>query len=350
MKLRSFFLPGTTARCHRSALLLAALLSGCIDPYEATLPPSSSYLVVEGQVTDQPGSHWVKLSTSGRFGSVLTPNTQPAPLSLALVTLADDEGSLVPMTEASPGYYVADFNFRGVVGRSYHVTIQRADGRRYRSLPEKLLPQLPFDTLYGTFRNSEFFRDRLHEVFVEVPLLPEGGRFFRWRLTSYVPFFTTLPIEPGPPANPPPCCTTCWRRTDNGNDIWVGPERPPVGDRIRSTVAFVPYLSRTRYMFRVEQYAISERAYNFWRRVRDLQTEVGGLFDPPPTALTGNLVSDDDASEPVFGYFTVASQIEKIDFLDRNDAPVGPPVFEVPVQDCRLFPKSQAEAPEGWIY
>jgi hypothetical protein len=73
----------------------------------------------------------------------------------------------------------------------------------------------------------------------------------------------------------------------------------------------------------VKQYAISEKAYNYWSAVQRQSQNTGGLYETQPVSITGNIHCIDNPEEVVLGYFMVCSYTEKRIFISRD--------FEFPV-------------------
>jgi hypothetical protein len=71
----------------------------------------------------------------------------------------------------------------------------------------------------------------------------------------------------------------------------------------------------------VKQQALTEEAYNYWLSLQKTTEDLGGLFDPLPTELEGNIFCTSDPSETVIGYFSGSSVEEKRIFLTIRDLP-----------------------------
>jgi hypothetical protein len=80
-----------------------------------------------------------------------------------------------------------------------------------------------------------------------------------------------------------------------------------------------------RYSIEVMQYGLTEKAFTFWDEIRKNGSEVGGLFDPLPSQLIGNLRNASNPSEPVIGYFSIASRQKKRLFIGNNELTEWPP-------------------------
>ena len=69
------------------------------------------------------------------------------------------------------------------------------------------------------------------------------------------------------------------------------------------------------------KYAISEEEYLYWENLRDLNQEVGGLYDPIPAALPGNMISETRPERDVLGFFSVSGASSKRIFIKNDTIP-----------------------------
>lgn len=122
------------------------LLLSCIEEYQLNTSENPRLLVVNGQITDQPGPYEVELHYSGVFGQ----NSDfSQSINNAEVYLEDNEGNLEQMRSIGLGKYMSKADgIQGKIGNQYWLNITLPDGSSYRSLPETLLPVPPIDSLY----------------------------------------------------------------------------------------------------------------------------------------------------------------------------------------------------------
>ena len=90
------------------------ILASCEKVIDVDLNDSSPQIVIEGNITDQPGPYTVKLSKSVNFDEL---NDFP-PISGAMVQIRDDAGNSEILPETSPGIYTAA-SLQGTPGRTY---------------------------------------------------------------------------------------------------------------------------------------------------------------------------------------------------------------------------------------
>jgi hypothetical protein len=116
------------------------LLSSCEQVIELDLRDSDARIVIEGSITDEPGSCVVKISRVANYDEPNTPNT----ISGASVSIIDNGISYV-MEETEPGTYQLPA-LTGVPGHTYQLAVI-ANGNNYNStcaMPQKV----EIDTVY----------------------------------------------------------------------------------------------------------------------------------------------------------------------------------------------------------
>lgn len=98
------------------SLLLAGFitLSACEKVIDVKLDNAESQLVIEGNITDQPGQQVIKISKSVPY----TENNTYPPVSGAAVTVTDDNGHSWTFSETTPGIYAFP-SLKGETGRIY---------------------------------------------------------------------------------------------------------------------------------------------------------------------------------------------------------------------------------------
>lgn len=126
----------------------------CQQVIDIELNDQDAALVIEANISDQPGPYMVTLSESVNFSD---PNVFPG-ISGAFVTIADDAGNMDTLIESSAGIYFTN-SFQGVAGRTYTVRVV-ADGKTYTANSYMPLP-VTLDSLVvessGGFGGSQFY-------------------------------------------------------------------------------------------------------------------------------------------------------------------------------------------------
>ena len=318
-------------------LLTVVLTQSCVTEFQpdpVSIPPS---LIVEGQITDQPGPYTVKLTRTADY-SYKSLNLLE---SGAIMTISDNVGNQETLKELSSGVYATKANgLQGVVGRAYKLSIKTTDGKVYESAPEVLPSAPPIQKIYDEYTvdagASSLANRQGWNVYIDSKDPDTTGNYYRWSWQHYEPiqvcFQKELPNSST--LTGLDCCSPCWDITRCYTCINVSSDANINGESIsRQLILRAPYTSTSRYYVEVEQQALSKGAYAFWKSVKGLVNNTGGLFDAAPATVQGNLRCTNDSSTKVFGFFGatgVAVQFLYVDRTEGQGVPNIPPTVIVP--------------------
>src|SRR5580692_1618859 len=137
-------------------LVAGSLLYSCQKTVVLPLKNVPPQLVIQGEVTDQPGPYTVTISQSVDF---YADNTFPA-VSGAIVKISDNQGATDSLTEASPGVYTTH-TLQGRSGNTYTLSVFAQD-TSYTAVSTMPAP-VTLDSV--TFVNSSGFgKNRVNAV------------------------------------------------------------------------------------------------------------------------------------------------------------------------------------------
>jgi len=257
-------------------ILLSILFISCEDPIIVEVPIGETKLVVEGVITDQMSSQQVRLSTTDDFLS-----SDPTPkVSNATIQIIDSNGNLFSFSESStPGTYLSDSFFQGVINTSYKLQFFLDSGQPYESDFQELKPVPQIDAL--TFAESILLNSEGFIVTVETTDNLRTGDFYRWRIFKNDIELGTL--------------SDVFLRSDrlfNGNPFNVEFD----------TFTFEPGDECT-----VEQLSLTESSFDFFRLVQIQTGDIGESTSTAPTEVIGNIRNINDPEEKVLGFFYATS-------------------------------------------
>ncbi len=276
----------------------------CVKQVDVALRNEKPILVVEGNITTDTVPYTVRLSYSGQ---VTYADSIPDQYLVkdASVSISDENGNSTPLTYTHQGYYTTtDPAYIGKVGSSYHVTALLSDGKKYVSTPEKIKAPVPIDTITVQFNNHwDFnFPSRMN-VFVNSKDPANEENYYRWTFSTWI----------GRQTHGHPCGNQCIEYelcyqhfTDretrilsdasiNGNSI------------IGQAVGYCYIYTYLNPVIDIGQVSLSREAYQFWQRYQDQQTRTGGILDPLPAAIKGNVYNEANMNEYALGYFSASS-------------------------------------------
>jgi hypothetical protein len=337
-------------------------------------------IVVDGVITNDPGPYTVKLSRTIQVGSTLGGLT----ISSAKITLFSDAGESEQVKETRlPGtYQTSASGIRGVIGRSYWLEIQLPDGRKFESLPDKMLPVGKVDSLYHqfeTFVAGNGSKSYGFRIFINAETNPEET-YTRWRFDGVYAVTTIPKLHPEAPPNNPcptlPLPCSGWQIL-NGQLVSLGPctccecwanqfeSKPTVRENngtkvIGLQVGFVPvnyYTFQDKYRVTVTQMSISKKAFEYWKTVKDQKDGAVSLFQPAFGKTESNIFKQENTGKVVGVFYAAAVTRQKM-FIKKetNNAYL---LAEVPVdctgragpagQSCLfMFPGSTNIKPADW--
>jgi hypothetical protein len=71
----------------------------------------------------------------------------------------------------------------------------------------------------------------------------------------------------------------------------------------------------------VRQYPLDQQAYTYWLNVQKNSQSLGGLFDPQPGQVPGNIHGVTNPRDPVVGYISACSITDKRIFISNVQVP-----------------------------
>jgi hypothetical protein len=343
-------------------LLLALLLTTCVERIGVNLPEATDRLVVDGLISTKPGPYSVRLTRTARY----TTGSEGTNVRVrgAKVRISDDAGNSEELQESSPGLYqTKPEGIQGQTGRSYTLHIETAEGKKYQSRPELLKPTTGVENIYYEFVNEAPGIEEGFYVYIDTPDPAATEDYYRWNWVHYEKIPYCL-VETQPPGliiarN---CCEDCWDIARCNNCINIASDRLINGNMLsRQLLTVVPYSSKSKYFLYYEQQSLTRDAFKFWKSLEEQSKNVGGIFDKPPATVRGNIFSLLDEDEVVLGYFG-ASDIKPASIqVDRSGIPKnpsGPPAVvpsptsgpPPPCYPCEESPARTRSTPPLWKY
>lgn len=287
------------------------LVSACLDPFVFEKIDLDEAIVIDGQLTDTDGPHIVRLSNVLGFGDKFFD-----PVEGARVSLHEGEKEYA-YVETSPGVHtISKGIITGQPGVSYWISVIMPNGDIVESKPEVLPESLAFTEVNAVFKReltvNKFGiakRDRIIEVSINADFtsFDEQENFF---LRYGVQEDHSYPEPSCGGLHQPKSCYIS--ETVLNNDFALFDSRTSSKSTIDSLVLYkkqeltnVDF--RGKHYFTAFQYSITEEAFEYWLRVKEVTNQQGTVFDKPPAAVYGNFINLTDPNNQVLGYFELAS-------------------------------------------
>jgi hypothetical protein len=303
-------------------LLLMMMLGpgACVDLYD---PPVSDddvgYLVVDGVLNAAKGEATVFLT---RTIPVKSNDEVPAE-SGASVWIEDEEGTLYPLTETQGRLYSGDVS-NVSSGSKYRLVVHTRDNHEYVSEFTEVVESPGIDSIsYSVLEEGVEFSVNTHD--------PAGSaRHFRWKYmetyeyrsnfhSSYM--FADKEVIVRPPDR---SIYTCWKSEPSTGILVTSTNHLKESIVSRFPVTFISKGSlklSVKYRLLVEQQALTQEGYDYWLGLQKSTEQLGGLFDPLPSEVTGNIRSTTHPDEEVLGFFSASTVTQKILYVKWRDLP-----------------------------
>lgn len=350
---------------------LSFLTSACFDEITLDLPKvDAQKLVIEGYV-NAGEAYFDVFITVGTNAAISdqTGNVRPIPVALAYLVYNDVAFPQFQLTNNEitrlPAHILESLA-PGNGSPTFQVHVTLPDGRTFQSAPESL-PQLPeaerldIEVYTEDVRNGagNIVEQEFLEIKITTPLRSGNAEksFLKWEMSGVYRFLEAPPPESNPfePQN------TCYISHDlSKNQILLFNGRETTEEKLVRYPALrdIPlnYFFSYGYYVTVYQQALTPEAYRYWDHLRQNVSLGGGLFEPAPGSVKGNIQNLNDAEEPVLGFF-YATQTDTIRRLIRPEE-VGRPrlyCYSPGYQEsdvcltCTLLFGSTLMKPDYWI-
>jgi hypothetical protein len=294
-------------------LILFAIVLSCIEPYEINETSSGNMLVVEGLISGEVKHHQIFLSRATSMN-----DRRIVRETGATVSISDQNGNVISLTEASPGVYETP-EVAAEAGNSYRLNIKTAGGREYASQDVPYKDGAEIGNVYGRYVDNPRGDGRGIQIYVDTQDPTNQTLYYRWN------FIETYQVNAPFPSN------WIWL---GGNEVEFrhdGIDTCYVTDTLRSVLIkttkdleqdvvtaqplrYIPddsYIMRFRYSILVQQFALSKEAYLYWENLKRISEEQGSLADRQPGSLDGNIKALTNGDETVLGYFEACKATEK---------------------------------------
>jgi Domain of unknown function (DUF4249) len=326
----------------KCALVVLFIISvpKCRKAYEPKeIKASSHILAIDGVINVGANSSTQFVLTRSR--SLLDSVTDLPELG-AQVMIQSAAGTNYPLIDTGTnGIYVSEpLNLDP--GQKYQLLVTTAEGNKYMS--DLVTPKLsaPIDSVNWELVEDPSFGTQVVNVYVNSLDPTNNTRFYRWdyletwqHVSWYESFWAlTGNIEHG--LFPSETTHTCWS-TALSTTIALGTTITLSSDvisqiKVATLTKDDPKLD-IKYSMLVRQYPLDQEAYTYWLNIQKNSQNLGGLFDPVPGQLPGNIHGVTNPRDPVFGYISACSITDKRIFISNDQVPGW---NSHPFMDCPL--------------
>jgi len=313
---------------------LLVLMVGCIEPYmPSEIKPAGAILVIDGHI-DTNRKSIIKLSRSQN----LFESAASEKVTGALVWLENENGVKYALTEEGNGNYsLAPQSFASV---KYSLNVRTKDAKEYVSDFVEIKNSPAIDSV-----SWEVTADLGINIYVTTHSAEANKGYYRWKFeetwrytsaytSTYIYDFTTKRIELRQDD-----IYTCWDSNSSADILISTSSRLSENVISKFPITYVEQRDeRLRYTYSilVKQYSITEDAYSYWKQLKKTTEDLGTIFSPMPSQVTGNYHSLSNSEEPVLGYFSMGASVEKRIFINSLELP-RPNTYKTGDEDCEQY-------------
>lgn len=301
-------------------LILILIVTGCLDPYAPPINATDAdILVVDGSLDTSEGSATIDLTR----GLPLSPSDSFPRVGNAFVAVEDAIGNVYPLAEGTAGNYqatgipvYADAQYR------LHVVTQENDEYYSDVVTPRATP--PIDSVTWVTDDEKLtIRVNAHDD-------TNQSKYYRWSFVETWNYHAATVSQYKVVGKsiverqPNEIAFYCWRTQPSTNII--------IGSTVRlsqNIVSQVPIQHiaagskkfQIKYSILVKQRAISEGEYNYLEQLKKTTESIGGLFDPQPGQITGNVHRARPDSPIAVGYFGAGNTVQQRIFINSAVLP-----------------------------
>ncbi len=315
------------------------IIFSCKEEISIGTPNAQDILVVEGEVSDEPGTSYVKLSTTSSIDGL---GANVLGIGAFVEVLDADGNSYVLKETVSGGIYEPDDNFKGTIGRSYAVHIILNNGYEYRSDFDRIRAPIKIQTLNVIYTEEaveidEFStqRNRFHQLELIIPN-SSSNQYFKIDSKGYAERSIFIPecFFTCPWPDDYVWVTTCWQVFNNmGNDLLVGSNQNIASDLFSYKANKIDLDSKGRFVGETKILSLSPSTFLYWQRLRSQLSQKGTMFDPPFQPVQGNIKPINHENRALGNFQAVSITTSDIFCIDRSEFKVTFDVFTASYPD-----------------
>jgi len=307
--------------------IIKSLMLGCTKPYKpAIVAGNNNYLVVEGNINTGTDSTTIQLSRTTNIASGVTMQPEPG----ATVAIQDNQNQSYSLTGKSNGAYTSALLTLDPT-RMYRLNITTSDGKNYISdyVPATVSP--PIDSVGFSLKSNGM------QLYVNTHDPKNNTHYYHWNYVEtwqfQAKYYSDFILDDSSLVvrQQSQQIYQCWAN-DISTDIQLASSAKLSQDVIyQNPLIFIPSTSEkieTRYSILLKQYAMTAAGYSYYSLLKQNTEELGTIFDPQPSTLTGNIHCTTNTGIIVIGYVTAGTYQQKRIFVDNSQLPqVWRPIY-----------------------
>lgn len=338
----------------------------CIEEIDLTVPGDlTDSVAIQGRIV-QGESSYVEVSVSNVFDFTTDSRTAVVVKSVKLI---DEDNNSMDILAVDVGEYGATLDettsIQATIGMAYKIEVVTLDNRTFESRFDVLDEVIESESISLGFVDKlvidnldNYVTEEKLQLRVSTPIdiTKKGG--ILWEVENIFQITDT-------PTDNRIQMKTCYVTEPIGRDrvTVLDPSELTVGrvDDLELFTTDINFKFGEGLYFIVNQYSLSEAAFEYWQQVKTLTERTGNMFDDPVGEVTSNISNVTDPSDRVFGFFFATSvDSKRIRVTEEFTGPVSPycppvvnnpPPFGCPFGiccDCLAEPQSTTIRPDFW--
>ncbi len=312
-----------------SFTMMMLLFARCKQEYDPHIEAKSSgFLVVEGFLNSGQGPTTIRLSRSSDLN-----DTTLKPESGAQLNVQGEDGSNFPLFGNGNGEYsIAQLTLDNNV--KYRLQIKTFDGKEYVSDYTAVKYTPPIDSITWQIENDGL------RLYANANDPQNNTKYYQWKYEETWEFHsrfynelryiidpvTTNPVAVAykyPDLHTDTTIYKCWN-TLASSTIILGSTEKLTSDVVFLPVQYIePHSEKLSvlYSINLRQYAISHDEYLFLQKMKKNTEQLGTIFDPQPSEISGNIHCLTDSNETVIGHVEITQEQVKRIFISNSEVP-----------------------------
>jgi len=299
-------------------LLPVVLMLSCVERYiPATELNFQSKLVIDGTIISGKNEQEIVISKSSQTG-----DPKFTSVSGCKVSVEDGKGNSFPFPESmNVGHYLGKIDEDFLLpGARFRLHVQTLKGIEYVSSFEDLLPCPEVGNVYYELETIQTQDPKITEnglqFFIDFNGNSNSGHFYRWQLTETYEYHSKWPLDKWLDKDgnhdllePDYSNFVCYKTDKLSNIFVLSTDGFSQNSYSKYKLHYVKDQTQQleyKYSLLVDQYSLTERAYNYWENLRKNNQETVDMFGKQPANVKGNIHNVNDTTDVALGYFGVS--------------------------------------------
>jgi hypothetical protein len=287
---------------------------GCIEPYTPEINANADKLLVIDAFFNTDGNSEVILSRTQN----LYDTDAPQVVTNAAVEVESSNGERYRFSQTGSGKY-STFQSGLSLANTYRIIVTTSDGKKYQSPFVQASPSPRIDSV-----TWEVTADQGVQIYANTRDVENKTKRYLWKYTEtwlYTSAFQSSYFWDNGSIFLRPNDDDIYRcyQTEFSTKILYSTTESLAEDIVsKFPVTYIPRTSErisNKYSILVTQFGLTQEGLDYWTQLKKNTENLGTLFDPQPSIISGNIQNTNDPKEVVLGFFSAGVSSEKRIFI-----------------------------------